>query len=212
MDVLEIEKAFHVKLDDLNGKIAVKQRIDKELFELNSKIELMQLDYAVVEESRLVIAAVEETQQKQLKLKLERIITRALTAIFERNYKFELAFSDRGNQSDVTFNILNENGDAADLRNAHGGGLLVIVAFLLRTVIILSARPAMRRLIVHDEPFAQVSEEYRDKLVTFIQAFAKAADVQFVFVTHSQDLADIADVKYRFKLVNGLTQVERIND
>lgn len=122
----ELEADIRKRLDDVNGKFAVRRVKVDEFDKLSVTVNQLQGERAAVDEARLVIAAVEETQQKQLKQKLEKIISRALTAIFEKPYTFQVEFTDRGAQSEATFKVVDEHGDAQELKNAHGGGLVVV--------------------------------------------------------------------------------------
>jgi DNA repair ATPase RecN len=208
MTIAALEAEIAKRLEAVTGQLAIKRRTQTELDEEDAAIVQLQNAYSIEEEARLVIAAVEATQQTQLKQKLEKFVSRALTVIFDRPYQFIVDYETRGQQSDVTFKVMDEGGNAQPLKDAHGGGLFVVTAFVLRVIILLSARPQLRRFIVQDEPFIQVSNEYRENLVQFIQAFAKSADMQFIFVTHEPELAAIGDKRYRFRLANGVTQIE----
>jgi len=197
-------------LSDVNARLAVRDVLLTQLKQLNETTTILQQALADTEEASIVIAAVEKAQQDQLKTKLEKLVSYALTVIFERPYKFLVEFTTRGQQSDATFKIQDELGNAQIVKDAHGGGLLVVVAYILRAIVMMSAQPRLLPIMVDDEPFAQVAAEHRDRLIEFLQKFAESSGVQIVIVTHNQDLANIGDKKYRFKLVNGSTKVEEL--
>lgn len=197
-------------LADVRSKLAVRAVLAEQLSNLDGKVVALTQNIANMEEAALVVGAVEKAQQEQLKVKLEKLISYALTVIFERTYQFVVQFESRGAQSEARFMVVDEQGSMQSIKDAHGGGLLVVVAYLLRAIVMMSAQPRLVPLMIDDEPFAQVSADFRPRLVEFLQKFAESSGVQLIIVTHMQDLADIGDKKYRFKLVNGKTVVEEI--
>lgn len=210
MSIQLLEDRITQKLNEINAKIAVRDMLQKQHDALVIKQHLLTAKLNDNEEASIVIGAVEKNQQEQLKMKLERLVSYALSVIFEKQYKFVVEFDQRGNQSDATFLVVDDLGNAQNVKEAHGGGILVVVAYILRAIVMMSAQPKLLPIMIDDEPFAQVSADYRDRLVEFLQRFAESSGVQLVMVTHNQDLAEIGDKRYRFKLVNGRTVVEEI--
>lgn len=149
-------------------------------------------------------------QQTHLKEKLERIVSAALKSIFEKDYWFVLDFSRRGTQSQVDFKIRDEYGNEFPLKEAHGGGLVVVVAFLMRVIIQLASRPQLRPIMLLDECFVQVSQEYRERLAMFLKDFVAQEGMQLILVTHEPSLALIGDKRYECRLVEGYTQVTEL--
>lgn len=194
--------------DENNARKAVRDRLKKELESLKLNLNSFQLKINDHEDAAVALQQLSASQQDTLKLKLERIITYALSTIFSKKYLFKVDFSQHGQQSQVLFLVEDELGNVQDIKSAHGGGLLVVAAFLLRIIVQLSHRPVMRKMVLLDEPFVQLSEEYRESLSLFLQDFVVQSDLQLIMVTHDQSLADLGDKKYRFKLENGLTKVE----
>jgi DNA repair ATPase RecN len=160
------------------------------------------------EQALVLINAVTEAKRKELATKVENLISYGLSQIFEKDYRFVLHMEQRGQQVDFQFRIRDPDlGDTAiDLFDARGGGLVQVVAFLLRLLVILSARPPLRRFLFLDEPLRMVSEEYVPNLCSFIKQLAVKADFQFLLITHDRNLIQMADKAYQFKLVNGATE------
>lgn len=206
-----LESRLRADLDEVNGQLAVKRALQKQLETLQNTLSTLEAEISNTEEAAVVIGAVETAQQDQLKKKLERLVSYALTVIFERPYRFVVEFDQRGHQTDVTFKVEDEFGNTQSVKDAHGGGILVVVAYILRAIVMMSAQPKLLPIMIDDEPFVQVSSEYRDRLVEFLQRFAESADVQLLLVTHNQELQDIGDRRYRFTLVRGKTHVEDIS-
>lgn len=206
----DVDQKVQARLRQAYDRLAVKKAAMERLNVLKDvKTDLVE-QIEINEQSKIVLQSIEQVQHLQLKDKIEGLVTFALKTIFERDIKFEVEFDSRGHQTEVKFRVRDEQDNLASIRNAHGGGLLVVASFVLRVIVLLSIRPALRSLIVMDEPFGHVSDRYRDKLIEFVRNLAESADLQFIFVTHLPDLAEIGDRRYRFKLKNNVTVVEAL--
>jgi len=207
----------HQRLEDesrkVAGHVAVRDRIKKELDTTTLALEAKKQEMADIEQAASIIGAVEASQQGELKTKIEKLVSGALCSIFEHPYQFVLKQTARGSQVNTQFCVLTpETGNVlVPLKDAHGGGLMVVCAFLLRVIILLSTRPSLSPILFDDEPFVAVSSDHRDRLVSFLKYLASKSGVRFVFVTHEQELSSVGDKAYRFKLVNGLTKVEQLH-
>jgi len=63
-----------------------------------------------------------------------------------------------------------------------------VAAFALRLSALMLSRPARRRVVVLDEPFKFVSAGYRDRVRAMLENLAPDLEVQFIFVTHIDEL------------------------
>ena len=88
----------------------------------------------------------------------------------------------------------------------QGGGYVNVIAFLLRVLLIVAARPLLRLLLVMDEPFAQLSQEFQEPAAEMVAALTERLGFQVVMVTHERDFASVADVAYSFQVVRNATQ------
>jgi DNA repair exonuclease SbcCD ATPase subunit len=71
---------------------------------------------------------------------------------------------------------------------ASGGGIIDVASFALRLACLCLSKPPLRRVMVMDEPFKFVSEQYRARLVELLERLAKDMGVQFIMVTHIKEL------------------------
>jgi ABC-type Fe3+/spermidine/putrescine transport system ATPase subunit len=74
-----------------------------------------------------------------------------------------------------------------DPLDATGGGVCDVAAFALRVACLMLSQPPKRRLLVADEPFRFVSEEYRPAVRQMIETLADELGIQFILVTHATE-------------------------
>ena len=80
------------------------------------------------------------------------------------------------------------NGREVDPIDASGGGVVDVAAFALRLSSLMLSRPARRRLVVLDEPFKFVSAGHRAAVRVMLEGLAADLGVQFLMVTHIEEL------------------------
>lgn len=156
------------------------------------------------------LSTVGEARQETLQARIETLVTQGLQTIFGDELTFHVIAAIERNTPTISFEVRSRIGDqvvATDVMDARGGGLAAIVGFLLRLVVLLLSKGKGETVLVQDETFSFVSAEYRPKLAAFLRQLADKTGVQVLLVTHSDEFAAEADVRYRFQLVGGATKV-----
>lgn len=190
--------------------------------------ELSALHFRVEQHERVarLLSTIGEERQDAARAQIEQLVTRALQVIFDEHLSFHLVPAVKANQATLEFVIRSEYvaGDEAvancdapaivdtPVLDARGGGMAVVVSFLLRLVVILLT-PGARRIMFLDESFSHVSSEYEPRLAEFLREVCDQAGVQLVLVTHSTAYSDLADVRYHLELgADGVTTAKRLGD
>jgi hypothetical protein len=178
--------------------------------------------------ARLLTTMGEEAQESAQR-QFEDLVTRGLQVIFGEELSFHLVQSVRNNQAQVDFMIRSAypvgcsackgTGSSPDraactdcqgsgrtdqmvdtpVMEARGGGMAVVVSFMLRLVVLLLT-PDVRRVLFLDESFAHVSAGYEPRVAEFLREIIDSAGVQIVLITHSDAYSDLADRHYALDL------------
>jgi DNA repair exonuclease SbcCD ATPase subunit len=139
-------------------------------------------------QAREIATSIAEAVQRQAHEHIAGMVTRCLHAVFgEEAYEFEIVFEKKRNKTEAR-PVLHRNGHEFDPLREAGGGIVDVAAFALRLAVLMTARPPVRRFIVLDEPFRFVSAAYIDRLRQLLMELAKTANIQFVVITHHEDL------------------------
>ena len=88
--------------------------------------------------------------------------------------------------------------------------MVAVVGFLLRVTLVLLTQPEDRRLLVLDETFAHVSEEYLPAVSGFLRDLVEETGLQIIMVTHQPELASAADKVYRVSQKDARTVVKAV--
>lgn len=128
-----------------------------------------------------------------------KFITTGLRSIFGQDYSIEFVIKDRGNKAKVVEILFKDGeGEAIPIDDAIGGGVQVIIGFLLQVIILKLFNKRM--FILLDESLVQVSKQYLPATMKFIKEMSREHGLVTMVITHV-DLSDYADVSY--EMVNG---------
>lgn len=153
-----------------------------------------------------------EERQLAAQRTIEDLVTRGLQTIFDSTLSFHIVQSVKGKQAVVEFMVRTTLAGSVvetPVLEARGGGLAATIGFLLRLVVmLLSTGTQQENILVLDETFGMVSDEYLPALAGFLREIVDKTGVQIVMVTHQQMWTEVADKVYRFSQVEGQTKVK----
>ncbi len=144
-------------------------------------------------------------KQKTIEV-FERVVTSAILEVFGFNYQFKIDINSEGKRILTKFKLINTDGKELDIMDSCGGGLIDVISFVLRVLILVSIKPRRQRIIYLDETFKHVSVDYRPKVASLLKSLAKQLNIQFLLVSHQPELVEAADTAYELqKSKDGVT-------
>lgn len=165
----------------------------------------------VLQSASVVLSSVADERQAEVTRQVEGLVTHGLRTIFEEDLSFHLVSSVKGRQvtTEAVVRSTMASGEVVEtpLLDSRGGGLASVVGFLLRLVLVLLTPSRQDPVLVLDETFAQVSEEYEPRLAEFIRELVDRTSAQVILVTHSSAYSDHADRVHRLAIRGGETVV-----
>jgi DNA repair ATPase RecN len=185
----------------LEAELAVLERTRRELQECNDQLETLN-------QACVVLKTVGEQQREKTVSTFERVVTLALKEIFDSPYAFKIEVtSDKRVQT--KFKLLHGE-EELDLMTAVGGGILNVVSFVLKVLILASIRPRRQQIMYLDEQFNNVSADYRPRVAKLLKSFSEQLGMQFVMITHQSEFAAEADIVYHLSKGSDGTEATRI--
>jgi DNA repair exonuclease SbcCD ATPase subunit len=181
--------------------------------ELREEIVRLSSDISVHERATALLNSIGEEKQYAAQEAIEQLVTRGLQTIFEESLSFHILQDVKARRAEVSFIVRSQLADGkivdTDILDSRGGGLAATVGFLLRlTVMLLKTDTSQDNILVLDETFAHVSEEYLPALGEFLRKVVDKTGVQLIMVTHQPEFVEYADKVYRLAHVNGHTEAK----
>lgn len=169
---------------------ANKSLLDKTRTEIKELAEQLK----TLETASEVLKRIGEQKKQATILMFERVVTLAIKEVFGFDYQFKIDVQT-GARVLTRFKLLQGNQEL-DIMSSVGGGLIDVVSFVLRALILTSVRPKRTRVLFLDESFRHVSSEYRPRVASLLKSLAKQLDTQFILVTHQAEFEQVADKCY----------------
>jgi len=128
--------------------------------------------------------------------KIESIVSDGLRRVFE-DPTLSLVVEKKALARGNVYRLLVKQGDGEpyDPMNSFGGGVVNVVALLLRLILI--KRFKLAKLIILDEQFNCVSADYLPTVSTLLRTLTDKYGYTILAVTHQPILADAADSIYQ---------------
>jgi len=155
----------------------------------------------------LVQRAVAMTQE-QLKYKISSIVTQALALIFADPYEFKVEFVERRNSTECDL-LFSRGGEDYDPLESAGHGAADVASFTLRISYWLLSSTVP--FILLDEPFRHLSEDLQPAAAEMLRMLSNEFGIQFLIVSHEEEITNCADKRYDFQLRDRVTVAEMIS-
>jgi len=178
-------------MDDLKKRVARKvadwNLIRKKVVEDKGLLEAAEARVVDVTEAQEFTQSIAQEVQQKAHARIAAVVSQCLEAVFDEPYTFKIHFEQKRGRTEAAL-VFERDGMEVDPLTASGGGVVDVAAFALRLSCLMLSRPPMRRLVVLDEPFKFVSEEYRGRVREMLDRLSLELNVQIVMVTHIPEL------------------------
>jgi DNA repair exonuclease SbcCD ATPase subunit len=149
-----------------------------------TELELIRSRMGSAEEARSIFQAIAQAIQQRIHRRISEVVTRCLRAVFDDPYDFEIRFDQKRGKTEAVMVFKRDGLDLEDPMAEVGGGVIDVAALALRLSCILLAKPAVRKVLVLDEPFRFVrGEENRARTCEMLKRLSEDLGVQVVLNT-----------------------------
>ena len=187
------------KLDQQKGQ---KLQIEKSLETAKIDFRNNQRSLHRHEKAREIVREVGLKTQQQLQFHISDITSSALEAVFVDPYELQVEFVQRRNKTECDLSFVRGNLEI-DPIEASGVGAIDVASFALRIASWSMMRPRTRNVIILDEPFRYLSENYQEQASLMLKELSQKLGLQFIIVTHEQVLTEHADKIFEVSIKKG---------
>jgi DNA repair exonuclease SbcCD ATPase subunit len=191
------------KLENVKGAKEETRRLVE-----STKTEIIELErsFNFHEKAREIVREVGMKTQQQLQYHISDITSLALESIFDDPYELKVEFVERRNKTECDL-LFVKNGEAMKPINSSGGGTVDVASFALRIASWSMERPHTRNVIMLDEPLRFLSVDLQERASRMIKELSNKLGLQFIIVTHEEELAVYADKEFNVTIRNGISKV-----
>lgn len=177
--------------------VSTRKSLVTTLDRLQKKENELFLSCKIVHESLSILKTVGAVHQQDAVTTVESLVCMALKDVFgEEAYSFKMKIEETKRSMTVDFVFLRDGKEYEPLE-CCGYGQVDVAAFALR-IAMMRLSPDCH-LVLFDEPFKNVSEEYREKTAKLVMKISEALNLQFVIATHMKEFLRYGHKCFMFK-------------
>lgn len=191
------------KLEQQKGQ---RQQVEKSLSLLQIQLKEKGRSLRQHEQAKEIIRTVGLSTQQQLQISISDITSLALEAVFPDPYSLEVSFIQRRNKTECDLYFVRD-GNKVDPLTASGVGAVDVAAFALRIASWSMSTPHSNNVIILDEPFRFLSENYQEQAGLMLKEISKKLGIQFLIISHNATLASCADKTFNVSIHKGISKV-----
>lgn len=163
---------------------------------LVTEIDALKSDIDILTKSSAVLKHLLDVMVKDEMQRMASLVTYGLRTIFEdQDLSFVPVIAKKNDKMHV--DLRTRNGAVESGFGSYGGSVAVVESLLLRVLCILKMK--FGRLMLLDETFAAVGEEYIHNTGKLVAELSKKMGLDVLLVTHQKEFQDTADHVYRVK-------------
>ena len=186
-----------------------KIQIEKNITQLKDELTEHKRSLRRHEQAREIIREVALKTMSQISFHISDITSLALEAVFDNPYRLVTDFVQRRNKTECDL-YFERDGNRVDPLSASGVGAVDIASFALRIASWSMNRPHSRNVIILDEPFKCLSDNYQEKASQMVKELSEKLNLQFIIISHNQTLANAADRTFEVSIKNGISKVKQL--
>jgi predicted ABC-type transport system involved in lysophospholipase L1 biosynthesis ATPase subunit len=197
---------YRQSLERQRGK---KLQVEQDISDLKEKLVDIKRDLRRHEQAHIIIRTVGLETQQQLQFHISDITSLALEAVFPDPYELKVEFVERRNKTECDLRFVRD-GEELNPMTSSGVGAVDVASFALRIASWSMERPRTRNVIILDEPFKFLSENYQDQASSMLKELSSRLGLQFIIVTHEPILASYADRTFEVRVRKGKSKVKQL--
>lgn len=186
-----MSNTFNPYRKTIDSLVAIHNNYSWNLAEYNSEMVDLEKNLEDHKKVREVYQQAAIFTQEYLEEHISSIVTHAIKSVFyEKDLKFKVKFDKKRNSSECNLFIL-DGEDEYDILEDKGFGVADIASFALRVAYILL--DSVDNVLIMDEPFRNLDKDRTPHASKMIAELSKKLNMQFIIVTHLDDLTECAD-------------------
>lgn len=191
----------------INQKKGEKNILERELSKAKSQKLEAEKSLKRHERALAIVKEVGLKTQQQLQYHIGDIASLALESVFYDNaYQLEVEFVDRRGKTECDI-FFTRDGQRMDPQSDSGGGAVDVASFALRIASWSMTNPKLRNTIILDEPMRFLSSDLQPQASKMIKQLSEKLGLQFIIVTHEDELAQEADRVFKVTQPNKKSKV-----
>lgn len=208
-DLLSVKRRLKNIEDNINMKIGIRNQLQSDIDSSTKKVNNFETQILLLDKVLKVFQQIVDVKKEKIKGKFEKIVSKGLKIVYDDTYGYELEYDIKRDDlvaNPYVYNEIDNKKIITEIENARGGGIVDVVSFLSR-IIVISARKDLRQILCADEPFKNVGAGNMENVSRLLKWIASILKIQFIIVTHEKELEEAADKVFHVVKEKGISYV-----
>jgi DNA repair ATPase RecN len=162
-----------------------------------------------IERAQELIKQAAKNTQEELEYHISELVSLAMKTVFDDPYEMKVKFETKADRTEARV-VFEKDGNEISPMDASGGGVVDVASFALRVSLWSLKSPRSCNTLILDEPFKMLSRDLLPKAGEVLKELSRRLGIQFIVVTHSQDLIDNADKVFEVEKKSGISTVREV--
>lgn len=193
-------KELRKKLDTGKTTLSILKSNLKGATDIRAKLKVSTIDHL---EARALFQRASEITQEKLAIHLSDLVSLALKTVFKNPYKFKVEFVSKRGGTECNLFYTDDKGNEYSPLNSCGYGAADVASLALRVA--YHSLGDTRPVLVFDEPLRHLSTDLMGKASELIESLSKELGLQFIIITHSEELANSANKTFTVTQKKGIS-------
>ena len=139
-----------------------------------------------------LLSKLADRKREEVRVRVERIVLAALRSVFGSSigFRFDVSILRGVVAIRPEIGFTQKGGTMAYVGvDQVAGGVVDVVSLALRVAVLLSRRPALRPVLIADEPLKHLSDEYLPAAAEMLRRLADECGLQMLIVSHEPDVS-----------------------
>ena len=173
------------KVDELLGELAAAKRQVRQEKEVLHDLELQA---KCIVKAQNILQHVAQTIQQQAHERIAGVANECLRRVFpDKPYQFKILFERKRGRTEAKLVFMRKKLVLEDPLNQLSGGIIDVVAFALQLSSLMLTKPTLRKIIIMDQPFENVSPDYQENVKQMVHALEEKLGVQLILFSHTDE-------------------------
>jgi DNA repair exonuclease SbcCD ATPase subunit len=205
MDIQELQRMIAEKESRLSKDRASQNFLKEGLKQETKSLEAEKTKLERLDKVQGLFQKAAENTQKNLEVHISKLVTTALSAVFDSSYEFSLEFIKKRGKTEADLWLI-RNGEKMKPIDSVGGGVLDVTSFALRIAFWALTKPT-RPVFILDEPFKHLNSARMGKAMDMLKMLSEKLGLQIIMISHIKKLIDGADKKFDISIHNGISEL-----
>ncbi len=184
-----------MNVEEKYKELAIERRtLKKQLKNKKKRLKKVNKEVQAHEDATALLKKATTITYKQISLRIEKLVTQLLRAVYDRPFTFHLSFRETKKSVEAK-PVIMEGDKVYNPEFDKGGGVIDVISFALRVASWSMKRPRTRNVLILDEPFKWMGD-LLPLIGDMLKFISTKLNVQIILTSHEDYLIEICDRVY----------------